>query len=166
MYPVLGRSRCSFIRHTAERVAIPIVVAEHRRYPVQCVETLLMLSKLKGWPMNGTGEEHMPRFLALLQYTTEGSKVLLKEKVTVRETFARKAIESVGGKVESIYFTASGEYHIAMTAEYPDAATAAAVIALMVSTGAVSKFNLIELITTSEIDRAYAALTDPVASGS
>ena len=105
----------------------------------------------------------MPRFLALLQYTTEGSKVLLK---TVRETFARKAIESVGGKVESIYFTASGEYHIAMTAEYPDAATAAAVIALMVSTGAVSKFNLIELITTSEIDRAYAALTDPVASGS
>ena len=67
----------------------------------------------------------MPRFLALLQYTTEGSKVLLKEKVTVRETFARKAIESVGGKVESIYFTASGEYHIAMTAEYPDAATAA-----------------------------------------
>jgi hypothetical protein len=44
--------------------------------------------------------------------------------------------------------------------------TAAAVIALMVSTGAVSKFNLIELITTSEIDRAYAALTDPVASGS
>ena len=56
----------------------------------------------------------MPRFLALLQYTTEGSKVLLKEKVTVRETFARKAIESVGGKVESIYFTASGEYHIAM----------------------------------------------------
>ena len=91
---------------------------------------------------------------------------MLKEKVTVRETFARKAIESVGGKVESIYFTASGEYHIAMTAEYPDAAMAAAVIALMVSTGAVSKFNLIELITTSEIDRAYAALTDPVASGS
>jgi uncharacterized protein with GYD domain len=45
--------------------------------------------------------------------------------------------------VESIYFTASGEYHIAMTAEYPDAATAAAVIALMVSTGVVSKFNLI-----------------------
>jgi uncharacterized protein with GYD domain len=43
--------------------------------------------------------------------------------------------------VESIYFTASGEYHIAMTAEYPDAATAAAVIALLVSTGAVSKFN-------------------------
>jgi uncharacterized protein with GYD domain len=113
-----------------------------------------------------SGEEHMTRFLALLQYTPEGSKVLLKEKVTAREAFARNAIESVGGKVESIYFTASGEYHLAMTAEYPDAATAAALFALMVSTGAVFKFNIIELITTSEIDRAYAALTNPVASGS
>jgi hypothetical protein len=28
----------------------------------------------------------------------------------------------------------------------------------------ISKFNLIELITTSEIDRAYAALTEPVAT--
>jgi hypothetical protein len=37
--------------------------------------------------------------------------------------------------------------------------TAAALIALMVSTGAVSKFNLIELVTLSEIDRAYVALT-------
>ncbi len=68
--------------------------------------------------------------------------------------------------MESIYFMASGEYHLAMTAEYPDAATAAALIAMMVSTGAVSKFNIIELITTSEIDRAYVALTDPVASRS
>jgi len=49
-------------------------------------------------------------------------KILLKEKVTVRETLARKAIESVGGRVESIYFTASAEYHLAMIAEYPDAA--------------------------------------------
>ena len=41
-------------KNTAERAAIPIVVAEHRRCPwVQCVETLLMLSKLKGLAMNG-----------------------------------------------------------------------------------------------------------------
>jgi uncharacterized protein with GYD domain len=80
----------------------------------------------------------MPKFLVLLQYTSEGSKILLKEKVSARETAARKAIESIGGKVESIYFTASGEYHLAMTAEYPNAATAAAVIATMVSLGAVA----------------------------
>jgi hypothetical protein len=44
-------------------------------------------------------------------------------------------------------------------------ATAAAIIAMMVSAGAVSKFNIIELITPAEIDHAYEALTDPVASG-
>ena len=108
----------------------------------------------------------MPRFLTLLQYSAEGSKVLLKEKVVAREALARKAIESVGGKVESVYFTASGEYHLATIAEYPDSATAAALVAMMVSTGAVSKFNIMELIKASEIDRAYLALTDPVVCGS
>ena len=40
-------------KNTAEQAAIPIAVAEHRRYPcVQCVQTLLMLSKLKRWAMN------------------------------------------------------------------------------------------------------------------
>ena len=108
----------------------------------------------------------MPRFLTLLQYSGEGSKILLKEKVAVRETFARKAIESVGGKVELIYFTASGEYHIVIIAEYADSAMAAAIFATMVSTGAVSRFNIIELITTADIDRAYLALTDPATSRS
>ena len=101
----------------------------------------------------------MPRFLVLSRLTSEGSKTLFKETLTARETLATKAVESVGGRVESIYFTVSGEYHLAMTAEYPDSATVAALFATMVSLGAVSKFNIIELITTSEIDRAYAALT-------
>ena len=67
----------------------------------------------------------MPRFHTLLQYTTEGSKGIDEKKVTVQETFARKAIQKTHPveKFRSIYFTASGEYHIATaTAEYPDAA--------------------------------------------
>ena len=102
----------------------------------------------------------MPRYLELVRYSAEGSKSYLKETATVREALARKAIESIGGKVESIYFTASGEYHVAMIAEYPDAAVAAALVAMMVSSGAVSKFNRIELITVSEIDRAYVTLQE------
>jgi len=101
----------------------------------------------------------MPRYLALLRYSAEGSKVFFKETAAARDAAARKAIESIGGKIEATYFTASGEYHLAIIAEYPNAATAAAFIALMVSAGAVSKFNLIELVTLSEIDRAYVALT-------
>ena len=69
------------------------------------------------------------------------------------------------GKSSRFNFTASGEYHVAMIAEYPMLPRQRLFIAMMVSTGAVLKFNLIELITMSEIDRAYVALTDPVAFG-
>jgi uncharacterized protein with GYD domain len=112
-------------RRTA-RTAVGAAASEPRR--LVCTNK----SSSSSVAVHVSGEEHMPRFLALLRYTSEGSKVLLKETVTARETLARKAIESIGGKVESIYFTASGEYHIAMTAEYPDAAAAATLIAIMV----------------------------------
>jgi len=96
----------------------------------------------------------MPRYLALLQYSAEGMKGLLKEKAAARETAGRKATESAGGKLEAWYWTASGEYNLAVIGEYPDAATAGALGALLLSTGVFSKFNVIELLTTSEIDRA------------
>jgi hypothetical protein len=47
-----------------------------------------------------------------------------------------------------------------MIAEYPDAAVAAALVAMMVSTGTVSKFNRVELVSVSEIDRAYVTLQE------
>jgi uncharacterized protein with GYD domain len=95
----------------------------------------------------------MPRYLALLQYSAEGMKGFLKEKAAAREAASRKATESVGGKLEAWYWTSSGEYNVAAIGEYPDAATANALGALLMSTGAMSKFNVIELLTASEIDR-------------
>jgi hypothetical protein len=47
-------------------------------------------------------------------------------------------------------------------AEYPAAAVAAVLTTMLVSTGAVSKFNVIELITASEIHHAYAFLAHPL----
>jgi uncharacterized protein with GYD domain len=108
----------------------------------------------------------MPRYLLFLQYDAQGAKSLLQETAMAREAAARKAIESISGKIESIYFTASGEFQVAIIAEYPNAATAATLATMILSTGAVSKFNLIELITASEIDRAYVVLTNPVETGS
>jgi len=96
----------------------------------------------------------MPRYLGLLTYSAEGMKGFLKEKAAAREAAGRKAAESVGGKLLSWYWTASGEYNVAVIGEYPDAATAGALGALLMSTGMASKFNIIELLTASEIDRA------------
>jgi uncharacterized protein with GYD domain len=52
------------------------------------------------------------------------------------------------------YWGATGEYTGITIAELPDAATAAALMALVSSTGAFSEFRSIELLTASEMDRA------------
>jgi uncharacterized protein with GYD domain len=64
-----------------------------------------------------------------------------------------KAIESAGGKLESLFWVATGEYSGIVIFESPDAATTAAIGALAMSTGAVSETSVIELLTTSERPR-------------
>ncbi len=96
----------------------------------------------------------MPRYLSLFKYSTEGHKGFLKEKAAAREAAAKKAFESVGGKLEAVYWAATGEYTGIVIAELPDAASGAALNALVNSTGAFSEFRSIELLTPSEIDRA------------
>jgi len=80
--------------------------------------------------------------------------VLSAQRAAGREDAARKAYESVGGKLEAIYWGATGEYSAIVIAELPDAATGAALSALVDSGGAFSEFRTIELLTTSGIDRA------------
>ncbi len=96
----------------------------------------------------------MPKYLSLFKYSAEGAKGFLKEKAAAREAAARKAIESLGGKLEAFYWSSSGEYSGIAISELPDAATGAAFIAMVQSTGSFSEFKTIELLTASEIDRA------------
>jgi uncharacterized protein with GYD domain len=96
----------------------------------------------------------MPRYLSLFKYSTEGAKGFLKEKAAAREGAAKKAIESVGGKLEIFYWVGSGEYTGVAISELPDAASGAAFLALVDASGAFSRFNNIELLTASEVDRA------------
>jgi uncharacterized protein with GYD domain len=96
----------------------------------------------------------MPKYLSLFKYSTEGAKGFLKEKATAREIAARKAIESVGGKIEIFYWVGTGEFTGIAISELPDAASGAAFIAMVDSSGAFSKFQSIELLTASEFDRA------------
>ena len=96
----------------------------------------------------------MPRYLSFFKYSAEGNKGFLKEKAAAREAAAKKAFESAGGKLEALYWAATGEYTGIVIAEMPDAASGAALNALTNSTGAFSEFRSIEILTSSEIDRA------------
>lgn len=95
----------------------------------------------------------MPRYLGLFKYSAEGAKGLLKEKASAREAAIKKGFESVGGKLETIYW-AAGEYTGIVISEFPDNTTGAALIALLDASGAFSHLEIIELLTTSELDRA------------
>jgi uncharacterized protein with GYD domain len=96
----------------------------------------------------------MPKHLSLFKYSAEGAKGFLKEKAAAREVAARKAIESVGGKIETFFWVGTGEYTGIAISEFPDTASVAAFHAMVDASGAFSKFESIELLTASEIDRA------------
>ena len=62
---------------------------------------------------------------------------------------ARKAIESLGGKLHSFYFC-FGEYDAILIAEAPDNVTVAAAGLAVSSAGALSKFHTTALMTTDD----------------
>jgi len=80
----------------------------------------------------------------------------LKEKAAGREAAIRKAYEGIGGKVEAVYWAASGEYSGAVIAEVPDSATGAAFAMVIGSSGALDAGVGMELLTSSELERALA----------
>jgi uncharacterized protein with GYD domain len=67
--------------------------------------------------------------------------------------------EGIGGKVEAIYWLASGEYSGAVVVELPDAATGAAFLTVVGASGAFDTVVSMEVINSSELDRALTRTT-------
>ena len=101
---------------------------------------------------NSIGESEMPKYLLQVNYTTDGAKGLIKDGGVARKNAARKAAESLGGTLESMYF-AFGETDAYVIADMPDnASTAAISLALAASGGATSR--TVVLLTPEEMDQA------------
>lgn len=98
----------------------------------------------------------MPKYLLLFKYSSEGAKGFLKEKAAPRETEIRKTFNRMGGKVESLYWTAGGEHTGAIVVELPDAAIGAAFLMTAGATGAFDEVATMEVVTSSELDKALA----------
>jgi hypothetical protein len=52
----------------------------------------------------------MPRYLGFFKYSAHGTEGFLKDKAAGREAATKQALESVGGKLVSMYWLVSGEY--------------------------------------------------------
>lgn len=97
----------------------------------------------------------MPKYLIKVSYTAEGMRGLLKEGGTGRRAAVQKAMESVGGKVETFYF-AYGDDDAYVIVDVPSAASGLATSMAVNASGSV-RLSTIPLITPEEVDEATKA---------
>jgi uncharacterized protein with GYD domain len=93
---------------------------------------------------------NMPKFLTRAKLTQEGLQGTLKEGGTARLEAIRQATESLGGRVEALYY-AFGEYDLYAIADWPDNVTAAAA-AMTVSAAGVATQSTVVLMTPEDMD--------------
>lgn len=96
----------------------------------------------------------MPKYLVQASYTGEGLKGLRKDKASGRQAAVKKALEALGGKLESMYF-AFGEHDVVAILDMPDNASAAA-FSMASSASGVVRTKTIALMTVEEADKALA----------
>ena len=105
----------------------------------------------------------MPKFLVNVTYTAQGVAGLRKDGGTKRVRVAEKAIESVGGRLESFFFS-FGKQDAIVIADMPSAVAAAALSLAISSTGAVH-VTTTQLLTPEEMDQACSKKTSYKAPG-
>jgi uncharacterized protein with GYD domain len=97
----------------------------------------------------------MAKYLFHASYSPEGLKGLQKDKAAGRHTAVRQVLESVGGKLECMYY-ALGEDDVVIIADLPDNVAASA-LSLTVSATGLVRTRTTALLTIEETDKALAA---------
>jgi uncharacterized protein with GYD domain len=100
----------------------------------------------------------MPKYLYHGSYTDKGIKGLMKDGGTKRVKVTKKAIESLGGKMEAYYFALGGtDFFIII--ELPDNVKAIAGSLIANASGMV-KINITPLVSPKEVDMAVKQTMD------
>jgi len=94
----------------------------------------------------------MPKFLIQASYTAEGLKGLQKDKASGRKAAISKAIESLEGKLDAMYY-AFGDDDVIVILDMPDNVSATA-LSLAASASGLVRTKTTPLITVEETDRA------------
>ena len=94
----------------------------------------------------------MAKYLIQGSYTQDGLDGLLKDGGTKRRDAAKKALEGVGGTMES-YYLAFGEHDFYLIADIPDNVGATALSLFSNASGSITS-SVVVLLEPEEIDRA------------
>ena len=93
----------------------------------------------------------MPKYLVQASYTSEGAKSLVREGGSGRRAAIAKMVESVGGKLETVYF-AFGDVDVYIIIDLPDNISAAAIWLATNRSGVVTTKTVV-LVTPEEMDQ-------------
>ena len=96
----------------------------------------------------------MAKYLITASYNAEGMKGLQKDKASGRQQAVRQVLESVGGRLESIYY-AFGQDDVVIIADLPDNVAASA-ISLTVSAAGLVRTRTTPLMTVEEVDKSLS----------
>lgn len=94
----------------------------------------------------------MAKFLIQANYSAEGLKGLLKDKGSGRKAAVEKALKSVGGKLECMYYS-FGKFDVVLVADLPDSVSAAAMCFAVCASG-LAHTQTTPLLTIDETDEA------------
>jgi uncharacterized protein with GYD domain len=97
-------------------------------------------------------EDNMPKYLVTVSYTTEGVKGLMKDGGTKRRQAAEAVLKSVGGRLETLYFS-FGSNDVYAIVDAPDNASVAAASMAIAASGSANPRTVV-LLTPEEIDQA------------
>src|SRR5262245_19949721 len=105
----------------------------------------------------------MPKYLVEGSYTDEGLKGLIKDKASGRAAAIQKATQSIGGKLNEIYYT-FGDNDVILVLDLPDNTAAASFAITAASTGLV-RVKTTPLLTVEEVDNAVGKTVQYKAPG-
>ena len=94
----------------------------------------------------------MPKFLIQGSYSADGAKGLIKEGGSGRKAAVQKALEGLGGRLESMYFTFGGD-DVIVIVDLPDTTSGLALSLAVNASGAV-KISTTMLLSLEEVDAA------------
>lgn len=94
----------------------------------------------------------MPKYLVEACYTADGIRNLQKDRAEGRVAAIKAALQSVGGKLETLYF-ALGERDVVLIADCPDV-TAIAALSVAAGASGMVRTRTTQLLTPLEFDEA------------
>ena len=101
----------------------------------------------------------MAKYLIKASYAPEGIKGVMAKGGTARVDAVGKMIAAAGGSMESFYFAFGGD-DVYVTVDAPNHEAAVAIAGAVTSTGALSHYETVVLLTAEQIDAAANIAVD------